>query len=368
MTHSTTKLMLLVVLHWCGVNLFAQDTDTEVRKPEWGAELTSELQATHDGDYNYVNLLKLNASLPIGKRLTFEATSLSTCMTSDFCIGQDLQVFSNIDAGNIPFTLSVFGFGWDINDNHSLFLGIRNINGDYFTSDVTSFFTNSTCGIYPTLSANYPIANYPLASVGMHYRYETVIGADAGANAPDIFALQTSVYNGMGYYKFSGRENLFRFCPKSDGIFALAQVEYQHAGSSYFLGACGRGVFDDEALYEPSDSRLRATLWAYAEQRINDNLSLIAGYSHAFGKDRLCSNFVGVGGKYSWKRCELGLFTDYAHFAIGGESATELTFKYQVSLHVYLQPTAHFIVTPSDTEGAGHVVRTAGTIRFGLSF
>lgn len=341
----------------------AQTTQPEKLTPEVELELTSELQATHRGDYNFVNLLKLGATLPITSHLRVEAAALSTCMTADWCIGSELQTFSNLDAGRVPFALSVMGIGYAPNDRHSLFVGIRNMNEDYFASDLTAFYTSSSCGIYPTISANMPIANYPMASVGIHYRYEREIRR-AKTEDTDVFALQASLYNGMGSDEIAGCRNVFRVCPQSDGVFALAQAEYQHAGSSYFVGACGRNAEIDGY----ASRQWTSALWAYAEQRLNDRLSLIAGYSHAFGAARLCTDFVGVGAKYDWARCEMGVFSNYAHFVEGGECATEVTCKVKLSPHIYVQPAAHLIFSPSLDNPGQRVTQLSGILRMGLSF
>lgn len=328
----------------------------EEQKPEFGVDLTSELQATHKGDINYVNLLKLSATIPVSQKLSVEAASISTCETAKESIGEDLQSFSNIEAGNVLFALNKFGVDWQIEDRHSLFLGIRNMNEDYFASPVTSFFTNSSCGIYPTLAANYPIANYPVASVGVHYRYECGLNGSSdssGSNGSNgssgskgsngskaSMIVQASLYNGTGYNRFYGRENVFRFCPKSDGVFGLAQLEYQRKGSSYFLGS---SVYCNEDV--------SVTPWAYAEQRVNDRLKVIAGLSYAFTDNPVCKDFVGLGAHYESGKCEFGVFTDYANFAESEEWATELTCKYAINDNISLQPVTHLIVTGGQFKG-----------------
>lgn len=92
---------------------------------------------------------------------SIEASTISIAKTREERLVDDLQTFSNIEEDNLPLALAVCGANWQINDKHSLFFGIRNMNEDYFTSPVTSFFTNSSCGVYPTISANYDIANTP---------------------------------------------------------------------------------------------------------------------------------------------------------------------------------------------------------------
>lgn len=345
------------------LNIRAQEEDSVVLKPEFGMELTSELQLTHEKRVNFVNLLRLYANVPLSNVLSMEAASISTCMTSKESIGDDIQTFSNIDAGNIIFALSKFGLNWDINDNHSLFLGIRNMNEDYFVSPVTSLFTNSSCGIFPTISANFPIANYPFAAVGAHYRYE-IMSEEIGRNEQKGFAFQSSIYNGIGYNRFYGRENIFRVCPRGDGVFGLLQLEYQQRGSCYFLGACGH--YGD--LSDDGRRQFGSSVWAYAEQRLTDRLSIIAAYSHAFASVPVCTDFAGVGAKYSWNKCELGVFSDYGRFAEGGECAIEVTCKVLLSRHVYLQPTAHFIISPITEREKENKFLSVGMLRVGMAF
>lgn len=347
----------------------AQEGGAEAHRLEWGGELTTELQVADNGKCDFVNLLRLQASIPLSRSLSFDVSSVSTCMTSRESIGGDLQTFSNLDAGNVAFALAKCGVGWEVKDGHSLFVGVRNMNEDYFGSDVTALFTNSSCGIYPAIGANFPIANYPLASMGVHYRYEVDDNENDNENGNDNdndnenekrngrLAVQFSLYNGMGYNRVAGRENVFRVCPGSDGVFGLSQIEYQHGGSNYFLGACGH--YGD--VYDTGSNRMGAAVWAYAEQRFTGRFSLIAGYSHAFVSSAECLDFVGVGGVMAWRRCSLGVFTDYARFAECWETATEVSAKVSVSPRMYIQPAAHFI----STNGA---FRIAGLVRMGLTF
>lgn len=341
--YSKIKWVLFVICFCIVAMGMAEERETGKWKPELGMELISEQQVVLGGNSNFVNLLRLNAVLPVARGLAFEVASISTCMTADESIGGDLQVFSNIDAGNIPFTLSICDFTWAWNECNELSVGVRNMNEDYFVSPVTSLFTNSSCGIVPTIGMNYPIANYPVASVGVHYSY-----------AAERFGLQASVYNGTAYRRFTGGENVFRVCPKSDGLFALTQLEYKYKGSVYFLGVCGRDRYED---FEGSEmSKFGVTLWTYGEQRLTDNLHLMASYSHAFAPGAACSDFAGIGSTFACRRCEFGVFTDCAWFSERREFATELTCKILVNPYIYVQPTMHIID------------KCIGSLRVGISF
>lgn len=334
-------LLMAVCLCCPGTILATEESDTMAHKVEWGVEFTTEQQVTHNGKYNCANLLRLNAGVALlHSRMRLDVATLSAYMTNDESIGQDLQTFSNLDAGTVPLALSMAGLTWQVSDRHTLYLGVRNMNVDYFASPLTSLFTNSSCGIYPTLSANYPVANYPLASMGAHYRYHKVMTSDGGDDA-SCFTLQASLYDGTGHRHFTGRDNVFRFCPDGDGVFALADAQYQHHGSRYFVG---------NALY--ARRGVSVTPWAYVEQRLTPNLSLLAGYSHAFGSGIACSDFVGMGAHYQLSRAQLGLFTDYARFAEAREWATELTCNVALTPFLDVQPTAHMMLTSGKLGGA----------------
>lgn len=156
--------------------------------------------------------------------MQLNAASVSIAQTREEAFMHDLQTFSNIEEENLPFALSMLGIGRET-EKYSVFFGIRNVNEDYFTSPCTSLFTNSSCGIFPTLSAETPLANYPVASVGFD-----------GKIRWNRWQFQLSVYNGTGNKQLTGKENVFRFCPKSDGILGMTSLNYEYNGSNYFMG------------------------------------------------------------------------------------------------------------------------------------
>ena len=189
----------------------------------FGIEYTTEIQ-TNFKDLNWVNLLKLKLSQTLYDHIRLEIGTISIAKTHSERLIDDLQIFSNIEEKSLPLSFSVTGLSFDGDDSY-LFVGIRNINEDYFTSPITSFFTNSSCGIFPTISANYPIANYPLSSLGIHYSWEK-----------ESWKIQASVYNGRGYNGFTADNFLLRFHPVSDGLFGITSLNYQNNGSSYHFG------------------------------------------------------------------------------------------------------------------------------------
>lgn len=314
-------------------------------RPSFGMEYTTELQTDFHSS-KWANLLHLSGQLPLSRNLSFDVGSISVASTKEESLVDDLQGFSNIEEANLPLALTVACLEWRIGSRHTIYAGIRRTDEDYFCSDGLALFTNSSCGIFPTVSLNHDIGVFPNAAVGVHYAYDS-----------ERIAVNASLYNGRGNNRFSGRNNVFRFCPGSDGLFALAQLEYRNQGSSYFLG--GSMHYGDE--YECSRMALSPSLWTYAEQSCGDRLTLLAAYSHAFGRINSsqdmpapqCRNFAAIGGIYAFGDCSLGLFTDYTKVDDLHEFATELTCDIPLSSIISLQPTMHIITTGGTTKSIG---------------
>lgn len=309
----------------------------------FGIDLEGEVQTDFRGGYNMVSYLRLDTEFPLSEHLSFQFSTLTLGQLHPDQLVPDHQTYSNLEVGNHLLNVAVAGFGWQINDRHYLFAGIRPMDDDYFMSEVTNFFTNSSCGIFPTLSANYPINIFPVTTVGLHYIYQR-----------EQFVWQASAYNGIAYERLSGQDNIFRFCPASDGMQFFTQGEYIYQDSHYFIG--GSLYARGKSLRQEMSASLSPTMWTYAEQQITPSLTLIADYAHAFGPESECSDFAGFGGRLKIGRNEVGLFTDYARFSETEEWATELTFHIPIFANTYLQPTLHYIVNESH--------RVAGLLRF----
>jgi len=323
-------LIMLIALLQGSLNIVAQDAEDNSPRPSFGVDYTGEVQTDFE-QARVANLLHLHADIPLSNSLSLQVASLST-LSSDNELNVDvLQDYSNINAENIPFALTVAGLTWQMGEHHTLFAGIRRTDEDYFCSEPLALFSNSSCGIFPILSCNFDIGTFPKAALGIHYVYDK-----------EDLCLQASVYNGAGNRRFSGRDNVFRICPKSDGIFALGQAEYRYRDSHYYLGA--------SVHTEPS---VKPAAWAYAEQALTPQFTLLAAYGHAFGSDNACNDFCGLGGRYTLKRTELGLFTDYTRVDGIDEWATELICNYHLNDYLSIKPILHVINTDGSTKCIG---------------
>lgn len=300
---------------------------------------TAELQTNKHATSKWVNLLRCDFSKELTTNLEMQIATISVVRTKDEPLAYNLQTFSNIEEENTALALAICGISWK-NKQSSGFIGIRNLNEDFFTSPCTSLFTNSSCGIFPTISLNFPIANYPVASVGAGYKLSL-----RKCN------IETYLYNGIGYKRFTGKKNVFRFCPQSDGFIHVTSINYQHYASNYFLGTAlyyGTNMDDEKSSEEiptiKTKKELNYVVWGYGEQKLTKHLYTLMQYSVCFPKQNFCHYYTGTGLIYRCRQSEGGIFTNYVSCEGKHEWATELTCKLFYSEHVFIQPALHFII------------------------
>lgn len=344
-----TRSLVAPVAFCCGPATGAQEATLSY---------SSELQTGFGEKANWVNLLQLGASVGLGGGLSAQVGTISTSNTNGEHLIPDLLGFSNIEEENIPLALERLGIGLS-RDGWELFLGVGNVNGAFFVTPVTSLFTNSSCGIFPTLSCNFSIANFPDASMGVEGQY-----SNGG------ITVATALYNGRGYHGFKGEDCVFRFNPGRDGIFNINAVNYSRYGNDYNMGVClchGPGGGNEDGAWlspqaaSPERMRTDVALWLYAEQKITGNLSVIAQYSRCPTVADGCRAFYGGGLACKAGRCDIGLYSCYADFADTYEWASELTFRYELSSILTLQPALHYVAN-SETRSVVGMLRLSVSI------
>lgn len=323
---------------------------------DFGMEYTTEMQTDFRKKVNWVNLLRTDFTYSPVRNISFAMATVSISETTADGLMDDRLTFSNIEEENTPLAPAVIGLEWK-NGTSALFIGVRNMNEDYFTSPVTSLFTNSSCGIFPTLSVNYPLANYPCASLGIDYKLSL-----------DKIDFEVSVYNGRGYKNLAGRDNVFRFCPFSDGLIGVTTINYTNDVGCYCVGSavCSSvGLSDAERTEEfpeqKKENKVSVVLWGYAERKLSDKIYLLLQASGSLYKDAECKNYFGIGSLAELgKKIEAGAFVGYATFSTEYEVASELTCKIQLRNNLYFQPALHYVHN-------GHFSGVAGVLRMGWS-
>ena len=158
------------------------------QRVKWEISGTTEgLWNITDGKTGWCNLLEVSAETGLWKNAQLETAAIST-YNLGIPVAGDLQAFSCIDAGpDKAFRLIEAGIRQNIGDKGSVYAGLRNIDMDHFTTPFTALFTNASHGNFPILSANFPLATYPLAALCLHTEFSPFPG----------LTFRESLYNGV---------------------------------------------------------------------------------------------------------------------------------------------------------------------------
>ncbi|MCD8304652.1 MAG: carbohydrate porin [Prevotellaceae bacterium] len=341
-----------------------------------GGEMTSEWQwSPNKKTVNWMNMLRLDFEYSPWKGGTFQAATLHMAKTNpEESIISDYQVFSNIQEENCYAAIAVLGYeqSWK---HAKVFFGVRNMNEDYFASPVTSFFTNSSPGIFPSIAANYPIANYPVSSMTIHLELQF-----------DEWHIKNSLYNGAAYNGWKRGDNPFMIRPKRDGVFDVLELSYDNGKSFYSVGSTFHNrVFDEDMqpmrkykrdtqgnlACDGYESKASFGWWAYAEQCLWQNeeedkkVSLMVQYSeNTRGKKYIeeiggCKRYAELGCLYDFGDNHAGFTAQYAHYGMGKEESIELTYSRDVKDCLSLQPVFNYI---HNAEEKGNYVVFSGRL------
>lgn len=354
----TTKTIVTIVLIAIA---FLNSYTAKAQKGNCRLELnyTTEFQNNFRGQSNWVNLLACNGEYTPWKNGKLSLQTLSIYKTRKERITDDLQTFSNIEENNMAITIFLAGYTHS-KDQLTLFGGIRNINNDYFTDEYTSLFTNSSCGIYPTLSSNFPIANYPLSAMCLHGEF----------GLSQTCTMKSSLYNGTAH-KLSLKEgSLFAIRPHKDGIVCITEFSYSSKSNYHGIYHIGGVLHTDCPIYsnntqEEEKKKVNSAFWGSIEQSIyqsaKKDIGLLWQASLAPTEKNTCYRYYGLGTVLTniipiHKTNQLGIVVNKAVFHEISETVIELTGKYEVNTCLTIQPAFHFIKT-------GKKKNTIGMIR-----
>ncbi len=333
----TKGLLLATALTAAANGAMAQD---------FGVQYITEVQTNFEGKVNWMNFIRLDASLNIGKHGSIDYASIHTFKTRNRPVADDWQVFSNIDNDNLAYGLAVLGYTHSFGDKVRLFAGVRNVNEDYFTADGMALFGNSSHGIFPTVGENYPLANYPLSSLGIH------ANIDLGKN----WTVQGSVYNGVARPLFGPDHGLMDI-RKNDGVFFMGDVNYRLEGKlpgSYFAGVSASDKIHHE---EFTESKANVAYWVYGEQSIyksgDTHMDIMAQFSQNVSVSNGCKEYAG-GGILLYnvlsQRVDntLGLCVHHANYDFGEETVCEATCAIRLNKYMEIQPVYQHIRNDED--------------------
>ena len=317
-------------------------------QPALELDYITELQTNFGKKYNWVNLLSLSAELPSEKissnwaNGSFHIHLISINKIFKERIADDLMTFSNIEEDNLLINPFVLGYThrWQ---KISLFGGLRNVNNDYFITPYTSLFTNSSAGIFPTLSINYPLANYPLSAVCLHFEYKPT----------EVWLLKSSLYNGVAHDPRKNVFNSFTVNPHNDGIFSISEINFAQNKCGIGRYALGITLTTNEKSIYSAWVELEQSLYKAIDKEIGGIVHI--GVAQNYGNNDLrpyCRYYNAIGGYasgLSGRNDKLGIYLNMANFADSKEHTLEITWQYPLFKRVSIQPTLHYIATDNNT-------------------
>ena len=305
---------------------------------------TAEWQLNFQKKMNVCNLLRLDANIPALKGGEVNAATIHLYKTKTERITGDWQVFSNIEEDNLYAGIAVLGYTQRIG-NTQLFLGIRNLNEDYFIAPGMSLFSNSSCGIFPTISANYPIANYPLSGICIDYKIHL-----------NHWLIQSSIYGGKAYNGWNRHNNPSIINLRDNGIFSITESNYGTDYGRYFMGFALHNrmhlCYEDakQKVLEKEEKKVSFAWWAYLEQTLwrikKREINLLAQYSQSYHITDGCTRYMEIGSTYKQydnpeKAYHLGVSVQYAGYTYGTEVSTEMTYGKHFGTAFFIQPAFH---------------------------
>ncbi len=322
----------------------------------WNIALDTEgLYNISENRAGWSNLLSAGVRACLWNGASFDVEALSS-YGLNVPVADDIQGFSNLDAGeNRAFRFKTISLTQEFGDDWKVSAGLRNVDGDYFTSPMTSFFTGSSYGNFPTLSMNFPLPTFPLSAMGVHVEYSPV----------EEVVIKESLYNGVASDRL---DEQFRIVPQSDGFFNIGSLEYVHevfdndceiSSASYTLGyAIGNPLPADD-----SGRRLISSIWCSVEQPVASMgdacLGLLAQGSWsprpAIGG---CDGYVSAA--LLWEKDDFataGLGINHAFLKETGETDIELLFGYSFFEYFTISPGVHFILEDNGRTSVAGLLR-----------
>lgn len=311
-----------------------------------------------------------NAGLWKGGRLLINAANTHGATPSADLLG-DIQVVSNIEAGHHTFIHELL---FQQRLRHiELTVGLQDLNNEFANSENAAVFINSSFGILPLISGNTTAPIFPLTALGFTFKWMI----------SDQVVWLNAIYDGNPTDFDYNPYNLKWQFNAGDGVLIISEFQFQkqlrHQQGTYKLGFYSHNHLIEESLDSPipdSLDRQPYGFYAYADQQLWDdgNRRLAAFLQLGYSPSAEVTNnfYLGLGLNFRGAFTEdgrdvLGLAMANAHFSndLKCETALELSYQYQLTSTLFLQPDLQYVIQPA---GTGETLSNAFAmlLRFGF--
>jgi len=287
----------------------------------------------------------------------------------------DFQIASNIEAGNLTYVHELW-FSQDFGKLSTIF-GVQDLNVQFASSELAGNFLNSSFGVHSTISNNIPSPIFPLTALGWQFQYEF----------SDQLNGKIAIFDGLPEgYKHKTHNLSWKLDP-NEGYLLISEFSFKNSSldnrlGTYKIGAYYHNHYDLKNTSDSISAKNHENYGAYlvADQVVyNDSegreLSFFAQASMSPKSKNTNSNYLGLGlnykGLFKYRTEDiLGLAMAHAGFknsVFSNETTLEVTYKTQLTEHLFVQPDIQFVIHPAGTDKKLKN-SLVGIVRFGLNF
>ncbi len=343
-----SKLSLILLAGAIATEKLAAQT-TPQPATQIGVKYTTEvIYGITEKKANWVNILDVDLARDLWQggniRLNLLSSDNLRASSDKGAIAPDLEIFSTIEEESASLSLFIFGITQRVGIS-DLFLGVRNVNEDYFDTPWNSLFTSPSNGLYPCISEGYPLADAPRAALCLH----------SEMRFSPRWLYKSSLYNGVATGDWL---RVFNFRPKKEGILAISELSYTGPEDGY-VGSYRLGTVFGKCLDVEQGKKVKNdSFWALVEQPLYHSpmgqtieLLLRGGYSTAGH----CRGYFGVGALWAglWGGDDyIGIQAQRSFHDQGNETDWELTYAMRYGA-AHIQPALHLLFGGDKTQAVG---------------
>lgn len=289
----------------------------------------------------------------------------------------DYQIANNIEAESHTRLYEIW---YEHNfDFWSILIGQHDLNSVFAVSETGLFFINSSFGIQPDLSTNFPASIFPLATLGGVIRWR--IG--------DHFKVHHAIYDGDPGTESNNPNSLNWKISKEEGALLINEVQYTTQKDSLQQSTFKFGHWrhtQDRVVDQVSYTNSQGIYFindhiVYRNKTSGGTLSAFSQLGLSLNKHNPVQAYLGGGLLYqgiSPKRVDdgIGLAIGHTYFSdsyqsnfkkgLKNETAIELSYQWITKGRWTFQPNVQYILNPGSNSQLPNALM--GLIRFGLSW
>lgn len=375
-------ILVLCLINYLNKKIFAFDKINKNEKISFEASYTGDVASNLAGGIKpgicYLGMANLKLNLTPRKPGFWKGTEFCVYASNTHGVSPsstlygDLQVASNIDAGNHTYLQEIWikkSFG-----QFEYTVGLQDLNVEFANSEFGSLFINSSFGILPIISGNTTPPIFPLTALGLTIKN----------NVTEKITWVNAIYDGSPTdFDYNPYNIKWQFV-SGDGLLAISEFQY-HSTKEELQGSYKLGLYSHSHIVEKSlginipDSLSFNLLgfYAYIDQNLwkKNNKSIDVFTQIGYSPSAKCTNdfYIGLGINHS------GLFSNQTNDVLGialayenlknfkkHETVIELSYQYPLTRNIFFQPDFQYIINPS---GSNTKLKNslAAIFRFGIN-